>query len=866
MRTTWGIGLAILLTACAEADENIAQHSDALAVCDPRAKTCSAGPVAFMIRAYAGQVVKDGGKCLDYDGEIVGSPVTVNDCSRAHPIVVEELPERLGADGCARKHEVILRAGTRVIGMGETVKGLAGPEIRLELQELGHPSGDTPLRDPMVLQRFASDGDSIIVAADRDQLATSAVTRVAKVQNSRGRNGSPVVVGPRELADNELWDFASVDGSHRDPTTGFVHVAGLTELRQYFDSNAAHTCAHPESDPKWPDYDTVVVVDSGGPSEGPVGDKAPPSILITDGVTVRGDRRGTRLGPLLDVNVLGVTGMFRTLGNDIRITGLRINGPTRATDADYDAKYPANGVSVSERDLHYAKPRASYSRIAVDHNDISDWVTSAVLVTGGDEKTVECVPLPSAASRPNHVRVARNFLHHTRVEGSGYGVNAKAGAFPMIDGNTFVSNRHAIAETASYPLTGYRAWSNIVLDDAPIQYWGIVPYHTHDFDIHGTGEDGFGGIGGGYTEIARNTFLGAGDGAVSLPRANFKARGVPCDAIEYHDNISLQSEDDTVKFQLSRPPFDIVGVVGLEDVLRIAKVPNQFSHDNPTKYLTTGDFDGDGRTDLFLATGTAWYYSPGGEAEWRLLSRDKTDPADSLLFGDFDGDGRTDVVGQNGKDALVSWGGVGEWEYLNFVPPWNLHGDPSLRNVAVGNFDGVGGDDLFFANGDSWYVAAEGSGPWIRSGPSSFRVEDVRFGDFNGNGTTDVFGYVGGRWSFSDGTTVNWAPLPVTLTSDISTLFVADIDGNHVDDIVTFDIVSSSQPLSGQLRWKYSKDAAADWAGIAVTDLSTRFAAVGRFRSAPSSGAALLFWDDAKLRAAYLGSGGLAPHSRQDMR
>ena len=69
---------------------------------------------------------------------------------------------------------------------------------------------------------------------------------------------------------------------------------------------------------------------------------------------------------------------------------------------------------------------------------------------------------------------------------------------------------------------------------------------------------------------------------------------------------------------------------------------NRFGSADPTKMLGTGDFDGDGRQDLLMATCAAWYYRPAGTLEWRFLN-DSTLTLDQITLQDVDGDGRTDA-------------------------------------------------------------------------------------------------------------------------------------------------------------------------------------------------------------------------------
>ena len=64
-------------------------------------------------------------------------------------------------------------------------------------------------------QTFVVDGDSIIMAEDREKPAASTTVRVVQVANSRGANGAAIVAAPRNLADSELFTFTAIDGSGR---------------------------------------------------------------------------------------------------------------------------------------------------------------------------------------------------------------------------------------------------------------------------------------------------------------------------------------------------------------------------------------------------------------------------------------------------------------------------------------------------------------------------------------------------------------------------------------------------------------------------------------------------------------------------
>jgi hypothetical protein len=771
-------------------------------------------PAGFIIHAYQGMIAKNGGKCLDYQPEVTGSPLFLNDCPAAHPVVVETIPNQ--------RFEVFLRAGSKRIGVrrGPIIilsapesSGAFEDELPMELQD--------PKTDPFGLadQTFALDGDSIILASDRKM--------VAKVHNARGTNGTPIVVGLRQLSAEELWDMRAADGSASFPTAAFKRISTPEGLLATLSTNDCPSkgwdCA-PELEPGH-----VLVID--GFIELPHG---LPPMQIPAGTTIRGDRRGVLgTGRIIKPS----TGedfeiMFGVLGNNVRVTGLHLRGPSRSSDGDQEQ---SNGIRV---------PEQVAQGTIIDHNDISDWTWRGVYVLAGQAESnpadLECSDVSTPRFRPSVTWVARNFIHHNRQQEKGYGVNANSGAFPLIDGNIFYENRHAIAGTAATSGTGYRAWHNFVLSVSPLQR-GV--FHTHDFDMHGTDSGGKGGRAGGYMDLYRNTFLGTN-------RHNFEVRGTPCDFVEFRNNVSLQERDDALSLD--------VGVFGSGSVIWVVPPePEQFELPNPTDSLGVGDFDGDGVQDMFIATGTAWYYSPHAVAEWRLIN-DNPDRLETLRFGDFDGDGRTDVLGKNGVNLVVSWGGVSEWEKVNEL-------DAPISDLAIGDFDASGQADIFYADGETWWVAYDND-PFVPTQTSGFRVKDLRFGDFNADKRTDVFGVVSNAWRVSYSAESSWMFLRSKLTDKVDTLRVADFDGNGIDDIATYSVqvVNPTTTPVAVMSWKISRDGTGGWKTL-LKPTSLPFAGIGNF-VADDPRAGLLIWSENTWLRVNFGESSKPRHARQHMR
>lgn len=819
--------------------------------------------------------------------------VFLNDCERANAIVVQEINGR---------HEVILHAGNSVIGIhNPPINTLGGPPARPQTEYALELQRYNPILATTSNQVWALDGDSIILARSRACITTDPANPcppppplplpplsgqvVIQVQNARGSNGSPLVAGVRNLADSEFWDFNAIDGSDKDPTNGFVRagypgdpataydtlLSLLRPLDGSYCQNASSVCQPSPAGPG-----TVIKIYPGAD----INLTGLSQLQIPAGVTIRGNRRGTLPGPLLhwDSAPPDVTStMLEIFGDEVRITGLRLQGQS---DGGEESQPHSRGLLVHDD---------QYIHSIVDHNDISQWTNVGVVVNGSDtlEMNSACdannVEAQDPTARPHKTFVVRNFIHHNQRQEGGYGVEAYFGGYPLVEGNTFVSNRHAIASGYGSAHSGYRARLNLVLSTAPLQHPELcivnACFYTHDFDMHGLLDNGFGGLGGDYVEIHGNTFFGTN-------RHNYELRGLPCNDSHFDYNVSLQKADQAVNFNLC-PNVCSSG----DGPTPIAISGNQFQVTDPTARLGVGDFDGDHVDDLFLATGAAWYYSPGGKAEWRFLSA-KTDGIDQLLFGDFDGDGRTDVITIHGGQIVVSWGGISDWEVLNSTIFWVT--PSAISDLAVGDFDVKGRADLFWANGTNWYISSGGSGPFTLANTSSFRVKDLRFGDFDGDGRTDVFGVVSNgvinTWSYSKSARGPWSEgyLRPALTNTVDQLVVADFDGDGRADVATINPNLATTPFN---NWLISYNGVGDWKEYIVVAANLCFSpdpalvplplmpAIGFF--AGNRGADVLLWNGGiaspippilciapggNVPGQVGWTAGLESYSRQDMR
>lgn len=280
-------------------------------------------------------------------------------------------------------------------------------------------------------------------------------------------------------------------------------------------------------------------------------------------------------------------------------------------------------------------------------------------------------------------------------------------------------------------------------------------------------------------------------------------------------------------------------------------------------YMITGDFNGDGKTDIVILTpamgltsdsvitllnsgnGTftqsksSVVYAPGPVGGDYISG--------SMVAADFNGDGKLDlaVVGDyvnTGGVTIMLGNGDGTF---NAVTP-NFAVSQGFNVVGVGDFNGDGIPDVvasqYFSPGGTTVLLGNGDGtltPVAQNLSTSTFVRSIVTGDFNGDGKIDVaFGYntgVGVYLGNGDGTFTLSSASPTTGTG--MNLVAGDFNGDGKLDLAGLNTYSGvvdlfvgggdgtfteadTRPLLNQSTYTASSIVAADFNGDGTTDLA----------------------------------------------
>jgi hypothetical protein len=363
--------------------------------------------------------------------------------------------------------------------------------------------------------------------------------------------------------------------------------------------------------------------------------------LIASAACARGPRR---YGPRIFVTDThrGSAALLEIKGDNVRVSGFRLEGPTSSVGSGDDNK--EKGILISPTSS--AEP---IHNIEISNMEVFHWSGVGVQV---DDNVEMAERGRLFNTNPGAVHIKGNFFHHNRHDdGEGYGVDIANGAYALIEQNVFDENRHAIAggsrnrDGKGLDYSGYTARDNLILSGGGLHCRGpfdVICEHTHQIDMHGDGNSWYSGnnwecgTAGETIIIERNTILYTKGVAI-------KIRGNPADkavvdgnVFRQHGNVFNHDTGDAIEQNgncgwgdnISKP-IDI-------------RLNNVFGVD-PTTELATCDFVGDGRQDQFMATGVTWWAFSLLTWQWRYLNT-MPQRLSELILGDVDGDGACDVT------------------------------------------------------------------------------------------------------------------------------------------------------------------------------------------------------------------------------
>ncbi len=209
-------------------------------------------------------------------------------------------------------------------------------------------------------------------------------------------------------------------------------------------------------------------------------DGQPQIIITTPNITIASNRgHNGSTGALLKRDILVHNSyLFDVKADNVRFTGLRIQGPHGTTD--YVGK-TVHGIRIYNTGAE------------VDNNEIYNF------------------PVSGVNPRLGHANIHHNYIHHNCQSGLGYGITLVEGT-ALIEYNKFEFNRHHIAGGGAEG-SGYTARHNV---EVGTQTAGV------SFDMHGDG--GNGNPAGNVIEIYNNTFYARTYSAVQI-RGNPREKG-----------------------------------------------------------------------------------------------------------------------------------------------------------------------------------------------------------------------------------------------------------------------------------------------------------------------------------------------------
>lgn len=266
-----------------------------------------------------------------------------------------------------------------------------------------------------------------------------------------------------------------------------------------------------------------------------------------------------------------------------------------------------------------------------------------------------------------------------------------------------------------------------------------------------------------------------------------------------------------------------------------------------TDILLPGDFDADGKDDLFIINLTAWnkpyigmlksfgdHFEPVARYDGDLPGWE-TRPGDQFYVADFNGDGRDDLMVFNGSNWSIPYFGMlrstgaslqMSRRYDKFLPGWEMG---RHEKFSVGDFDNNGRQDVVAFNTQSWgqvhFMLFTSTGPQLALADRYYgtipgfwqmrRNDRIYVLDFSGDGESDIAIFNGLDWGpvylgylRSNLGTLTGArrydndtnPLPGWQMQRRDRFYPANVDGDADDDLAVYNKDNWATQYLGILR------------------------------------------------------------------
>ena len=240
----------------------------------------------------------------------------------------------------------------------------------------------------------------------------------------------------------------------------------------------------------------------------------------------------------------------------------------------------------------------------------------------------------------------------------------------------------------------------------------------------------------------------------------------------------------------------------------------QIDEEYVSESVAWGDFNSDGVIDLIV--GPYWYEGPDFKHRRTVFPQPDLDPArgyapstQPCFVHDFNDDGWPDILcvlrepGSKGNYGFHGWEGEDGWRAMWFENPagrdreWTPHrvlGNIANEAITWVDINQDGRPELIYssreATGFATFDPADACRPWVFhpvSDPDKRALKHgVGVGDITGNGRLDLLSPEG-WWKHPEGNAAAgpWIWHPVRFAERAAEMFVYDIDGDGLNDVIT---------------------------------------------------------------------------------